>query len=284
METDHITHWIEYFLPKIRDTLSISDGDVQLLEKYKHVGAKNPITQAEVFNSYPKLVAKKRPKAAIVFGAADNLSSNVTELVEVLPSNDSLNNLLLLSADGATRFLLETEVYPDIMFTDLDGGVDLVIEAAEQGIVIFVLLHPDNVDLLDEFLGKGVNGNYVFCTQDRPTFGFVNTFGFTDGDRAVGFSILSGLKTLTLGFDLNGPIGTFSTHSKVQTDEFVLQKRLKLKIAEEILGYLSQFGSLYTIDPKFAPGSALKGESYESKLGCFLDLTESRKKGVNLGL
>ncbi|RMG37134.1 MAG: DUF115 domain-containing protein [Methanobacteriota archaeon] len=272
MTTDHIEYWVSSFLPRIRDYLGLDDSDRVLLKRYAEIGSRNTLDQEQVFNSIVHLVPKKN-KGSLVFGAAENLVSQVRIIQDF--QEPSLADTVLISADGATRLLLKKGLVPDIMFTDLDCGLDLVETAINEEIWVFILLHPDNVALFDEFLEMSMDGKVVFCTQDTPIHGFVNTFGFTDGDRATSFSVLSGLKTLTVGFDLDGLPGFYSVQSKKVNLDYVVMKHKKLTVAKEVLSYLANQGMLYTFDEKLAPGIELEGGNSEAKLAYFFSLIDS---------
>jgi len=90
----------------------------------------------------------------------------------------------LIAANGATSSLLNKNIIPDIIVTDLDGKIDDQIYASEKGAIIVIHAHGDNIDAVKNWVPR-FDGKIVGTTQSKP-FGKIHNFGgFTDGDRCV---------------------------------------------------------------------------------------------------
>jgi uncharacterized Rossmann fold enzyme len=89
-----------------------------------------------------------------------------------------------IAADGATTSLLENEILPELIVTDLDGSVEDQVRAASEGSIVLIHAHGDNLDKLKKWLPE-FSGKIIGTTQARPDGNLSNYGGFTDGDRAV---------------------------------------------------------------------------------------------------
>jgi 2-amino-4-hydroxy-6-hydroxymethyldihydropteridine diphosphokinase len=109
----------------------------------------------------------------------------------------------IFAADAAAEVLLDNNVRPDVIFTDLDGATDRFIEMNQIGTIIVVHAHGDNIPLLLYWVPK-FPGPIVATTQAEPLPHVYNFGGFTDGDRAVFAADELGASSITIiGFDLN---------------------------------------------------------------------------------
>jgi uncharacterized Rossmann fold enzyme len=108
----------------------------------------------------------------------------------------------ILAADAAAEVLADHGIRPDAVFTDLDGATDVFIDLSEQGTVMVVHAHGDNVPLLRHWVPR-IPGPFVATTQAAPLPHVYNFGGFTDGDRAVFAADELGAATVRIvGFDL----------------------------------------------------------------------------------
>jgi hypothetical protein len=110
---------------------------------------------------------------------------------------------VVFAADAASDVLDEYGIRPDAVFTDLDGATDRLIELNEEGTIVVVHAHGDNIPLLRHWVPR-FKGPIVATTQSTPLPGVHNFGGFTDGDRAVFAADELGAASVTLvGFDLD---------------------------------------------------------------------------------
>lgn len=108
----------------------------------------------------------------------------------------------VLAADAAAEVLAKHGIRPDAVFTDLDGATEVFIDLSEQGTVMVVHAHGDNIPLLRHWVPR-IPGLLVATTQAAPLAHVHNFGGFTDGDRAVFAADELGAATVRIvGFDL----------------------------------------------------------------------------------
>jgi len=170
----------------------------------------------------------------IVFGAGPSLRGNIKDL-----KNLNLSNFTLIAADGATTALLEDDITPDIIVTDLDGKMEDIIQANRDGSFLVVHAHGNNLDKINEYFPrlKRVLGT----TQSTPLGNVYNFGGFTDGDRALYFAVELGVKYIILaGMDFGRMVTKYSRpdmDTKLgKADEI---KLLKLKYAKKLVEWLA---------------------------------------------
>ena len=133
-------------------------------------------------------------KLVTVAGDAESLGREVESLAGVV-----------ISADEATSVLLAHDVVPDAFTTDLDGKIEDLVRANLQGAVAIIHAHGDNMDALQEHVGK-FEGQVIGTTQAEPLDGIFDFGGFTDGDRAVFIADHFGAEEIRLaGFDFENP-------------------------------------------------------------------------------
>ncbi|MCS7142494.1 MAG: DUF115 domain-containing protein [Aigarchaeota archaeon] len=169
-------------------------------------------------------------RTVVLAGGSDVLEEDL----RALSGTRGRFGLVLVAADGATRPILEKGLVPDVVVTDLDGGIDSLMSARERGAFLIVHAHGDNLVEVTEFL-KRVDGRIEATCQCRPT-GHVHNFGgFTDGDRAA-FLVLSFQPSalVLIGMDLDGPVGRLTKPDGWYTPERERIKRLKLRVASDL--------------------------------------------------
>ena len=169
---------------------------------------------------------------AIVCGAGPSIEKHV-KIVEKIKSKG-----IVIAADGATTALLNEEIIPDIIVTDLDGYMPDIIKANKLGSVVVVHSHGDNLKKLKKYLPK--LKNIMGTTQSKPLKNVYNFGGFTDGDRAVFLAIKLGAKKIILaGMDFGEKITKYSrpklSRDVEEADEI---KKLKLKYAEKLIEWI----------------------------------------------
>ncbi len=171
------------------------------------------------------LAEKIRGEVVRVYGAGPSL-----ERVASFPPGTRI------AADGATSYLLERGVSPDIVVTDLDGRIEDLISASSMGSIAVLHAHGDNIHQVTRYASAFANA--IGTTQGRP-FGRLHNFGgFTDGDRAVFLAEHFGAKEIWLyGMDFRGAIGKYSFSEDTSV------KRKKLLWAERLIGHLIEKGA-----------------------------------------
>jgi hypothetical protein len=182
-----------------------------------------------------KLEKKIKNKTVFVVGAGPSLVSS-------LPYLKKFKKITTIVADGATQALIENQIIPDIVVTDLDGNMDYLKKASESNSIMIVHSHGDNINKLPYAI------SFKYClgtTEDKP-FGRIRNFGgFTDGDRCVFLANHFGASRIILiGMDFGKNIGKYSkegTHKK----EIKLEKLRKGKSLLEWLASGSN-ADLYT--------------------------------------
>jgi 2-amino-4-hydroxy-6-hydroxymethyldihydropteridine diphosphokinase len=132
---------------------------------------------------------------------------------------------IVFAADAAAEVLDSHGIFADAVFTDLDGATDRFIELNNEGTIIVIHAHGDNMPLLRHWVPR-FKGNVVGTTQAAPIPHVYNFGGFSDGDRAAFAADELGATQITLaGFDLDD----------VNVDPM---KRGKLRWARKLLALL----------------------------------------------
>lgn len=176
-------------------------------------------------------------RTVVLAGGADVVYEDARRLAKLGPSG----NVVIVSADGATKALVEAGLVPNVVVTDLDGDRNSLLEAWRAGAILVVHGHGDNLDKLREFMGI-LDRNVEATCQCRPR-GHVHNFGgFTDGDRAA-FLCLSfkPSKLVLIGMDLEGPVGTRTKDEGWYSEERAKVKREKLKVASYLFETAARF-------------------------------------------
>lgn len=165
----------------------------------------------------------------IVFGAGPSLKKNIIELKEL-----NLNDFTLISADGATTALLEENIIPDIIVTDLDGRLEDIVKANNEGAILVVHAHGNNIEKIEEYIP--MLQRILGTTQSVPLENVYNFGGFTDGDRCIFLGAELGADLIILaGMDF-GKIVTKYSRPELENSEDMADeiKTKKLKFAKEL--------------------------------------------------
>lgn len=171
----------------------------------------------------------------IVFGAGPSIKRNIKELKKL-----NLSDFTLIAADGATTALLEENIIPDIIITDLDGDMDDIIKANKEGAILAVHAHGNNIEKIKKFVPelKRIFGT----TQSTPLEKVHNFGGFTDGDRCIFLAVELGAKFIVLaGMDFGKIVTKYSRpdlpNLKDKADEI---KIMKLKYAIKLIEWIAK--------------------------------------------
>ena len=177
------------------------------------------------------------PHQCIVFGAGPSIKKHIA----YLKSTENLEEYILIAADGTTTALLEEDIIPDIIVTDLDGNMDDIIKSNRLKSIVYVHAHGDNMDKIEEYLDKL---DKIIPTCQCKAFGNLENYGgFTDGDRAVYIAIysLKVNKIILAGMDFGSIITSYSRPEigceLKQADEF---KKKKLDYAQKLINSLKK--------------------------------------------
>ena len=166
-------------------------------------------------NSFPKKQFQNmiEDKTVFIVGAGPSLSKSLKYIKRC-------KKVTTIVADGAVRGLLEKNIKPDILVTDLDGDLNSIKKIGRTKIPIVVHAHGDNYDRLG-IIQKFSN---VGGTTQTKTFGKMENFGgFTDGDRCVFIAEFFNAKKIVLvGMDFGQEIGKYSKNK-------VINPKIKLK-------------------------------------------------------
>lgn len=111
-------------------------------------------------------------------------------------------DFIIIAADGATAVLVDHDIIPEIIVTDLDGDVEKEMIANQKGSLMVVHAHGDNIDKLEMYVP--LLTKMVGSTQAKPLDNVYNFGGFSDGDRCVYLAKEFGAASITIiGFDFD---------------------------------------------------------------------------------
>jgi len=168
-------------------------------------------------------------KSVIVFGAGPSLRKGVLFVKE----NKLHSKHTFIAADGSITALLEEEILPDILVTDLDGRLRDILRANLMGSLTIVHAHGDNINILKRTLPK--LRNVIGTTQIEPIGRLQNFGGFTDGDRCVFLAVNFKAKEILLsGMDFGNKIGRYSYRYNKK------KKLQKLEIGKKLIEELKK--------------------------------------------
>ncbi len=152
-----------------------------------------------------RLLASLVPRDDIISLAARTHAKEVTVCGNAPCLKQELGGIrgVVFAADAAAEVLDVYGIRPDVVFTDLDGATDRLLELNESGTIVVVHAHGDNMPLLRHWVPR-FKGAVVATTQSTPLPHVYNFGGFSDGDRAVFAADELGARHITLiGFDLD---------------------------------------------------------------------------------
>ncbi len=175
---------------------------------------------------YEKIVNLIKEKTILVIGSGPSLSSAIPKLKELKES-------IKIAADSSIKLLVENDIIPDIVVTDLDGDENTLDKIAKTKSIFVVHAHGDNLERL-EFAKKFKN--CIGTSQSHPFNQIQNFGGFTDGDRGVFLaSHFEAKKVILFGMDFGKRIGKFSETKESERKT----KLMKLKRGESLLEWLA---------------------------------------------
>ena len=182
--------------------------------------------------SVSKIESMINNKEVVIFGAGPSLKNSIHNYKK------RLEDKVKISADGATTALLECNMHPNIIVTDLDGRVSDQIKANSKENITVIHAHGDNINEINKYTTK-FEGAVLGTTQTNPNpYDNIHNFGgFTDGDRAAYLAVhFHARKIYLVGFDFNGKIGKYSFAENKDKK----LKLKKLKWCKYLIGELSK--------------------------------------------
>ena len=225
----------EGWYTEILETLGfLRDDDektAELLDKI--LDEKGCLTIEQFFD---EMMEKKDTSKFIVVGAGPSIKKHIKYVKE----NYDLNDYIIVSADGATTAMLEDDLVPDIVATDLDGKMEDLLAANSLGSYFVIHAHGNNEELIDNWTTKF--DKILGTTQSVPIGHLYNFGGFTDGDRAMFFAIALGCEEMVLaGMDFGTTVTKYSRPNiegaTGPADEI---KTKKLIFAERLLAWIKE--------------------------------------------
>ncbi|MBE6512582.1 MAG: DUF115 domain-containing protein [Methanobrevibacter olleyae] len=225
----------EGWYKEILETLGFSrEGDEKtaaLLDKI--LDEKGCLTIEEFFD---EIMEKKDTSKFIVFGAGPSIKKHIKYVKE----NYDLDEYLIVSADGATTAMLEDDLVPDIVATDLDGKMEDLLAANSLGSYFVIHAHGNNEELIVNWTTKF--DKILGTTQSVPIGHLYNFGGFTDGDRAMFFTLALGCEEMVLaGMDFGTTVTKYSRPNiEGETGPADEIKTKKLIFAERLLNWIKE--------------------------------------------
>ena len=181
-------------------------------------------------------------KTVFVIGSGPSLSL-------AIPKLKKYKKIVKIAADSSIKPLVENDIIPDIIVTDLDGDEYTLKKVGKTNSIFVVHAHGDNKEKLGfvkEFK------NCIGTTQSTPFSKIQNFGGFTDGDRSIFLANHFQAKKIVLfGMDFGERIGKFSKTKKSERRI----KLKKLKRGKFLLEWLSSF----TKSELFTTSKSIKG-------------------------
>ncbi len=214
--------------------MTIRGWKTQFKEIRKEFGylEKDDLTSVRKLNSLLKGKNSKNQFENLIQGKTVFIIGAGPSLTKSLKYIKKSKDVTKIVADGAVRALLEKNIKPDILVTDLDGDLKSIEKIGKTRIPIIVHAHGDNYEKLE--IVKKLK-NVVGSTQTRKIGKIENFGGFTDGDRCVFLAeYFNANKIVLIGMDFGQKIGKYSKHRIV--DRKIKIKKLKFgkKIVEWI--------------------------------------------------
>lgn len=169
----------------------------------------------------------------VICGAGPSLEKHIQRTMREEENQDAI----YVAADGAVSVLLDNNCHCSIITTDLDGNLNHIREAVEQGTQIVVHGHGDNIQKISEVVPT--LDNVLGSTQVEPTNRAFLWGGFTDGDRACHLVAEYAPKRMILaGMDFGSVVGKWSKPDCVSHFPATERKRIKLEIAQTLISSL----------------------------------------------
>ena len=228
-----INEWEEWYKEILNDFGFDRDGDEETADLLDKILDKHGCLTIDEL--YDEIVYKKKGDTTkfIIFGAGPSLKKHI-ELIK----NYNLNDYVLIAADGATTALLEEDIIPDIIATDVDGKISDLLTANANGAYFVIHGHGNNRENIEMWTDSF--NKVLGTTQSIPVGNLYNFGGFTDGDRAMYLAIELGAKEMVLaGMDFGTVVTKYSRPDiEGETGPADEIKTKKLIYAERLLQWI----------------------------------------------
>jgi uncharacterized Rossmann fold enzyme len=169
-------------------------------------------------------------KDVIICGAGPSLERHLKSFFSSADHED----YVIVAADGAVSDILELGLHCDIVVTDLDGDIEHIMRAKDNGALLIVHAHGDNIERVRTVVPD--LGEILGSTQVEPTDRAFLWGGFTDGDRACHIVCEYSPRRIVLaGMDFGAIVGKWSKPGHENHFPASERKRIKLEIAEGLM-------------------------------------------------
>jgi len=149
----------------------------------------------------------------------------------------TLNCDTFIAAETGILRLMDMGITPDVYVTDLDAPLEILNIALYTSKYILLHIHGDNIEKVISYINTVEPHKLVATTQINTinSYPLLDSFGFTDGDRAVLLPMVMGAdKVIVHGYNANEPKGKRYTSP---------DKKLKLSLAGLLISmYALLFG------------------------------------------
>jgi uncharacterized Rossmann fold enzyme len=182
-------------------------------------------------------INKNQKGLFMVFGAGPSIKKHIKYLKT---HNKKFKDYTMIVADGATSALLEEDIVPEIIVTDLDGKIDDLLIANSKGTIFVIHGHGNNIDLIKKYTNSF--NKVLGTTQSIPLENIYNFGGFTDGDRAVFLAEFLGAKKIVLGgMDFGKYVTSYSRPNIKKNVEIADDIKIKkLEHGEKLVNWIKQ--------------------------------------------
>lgn len=228
MCTVYFNNW-DCWYDRILDDFGFSREDDLLSAEFLD----DKISENQIFNLQDVGVTNQ----SIIFGAGPSIKNHIAYIKKYL----DIRKYTLIAADGANSALIEEDIFPDIIVTDLDSKIEDIIKSNQKKSILFVHAHGDNIDKLEKYLPVLRN---IVPTCQCESFGRLYNFGgFTDGDRAVHIAVygLKMNKIILAGMDYGNIVTRYSrpniSQDYAEADDF---KKKKLIYARKLINSIKK--------------------------------------------
>ena len=220
----------------------------EILKEFRYSEKKDK-ESAILLNSILKKSDTNKKITDLVKGKTVFVIGSGPSLPLAIPKLKKYKKIVKIVADSSIKPLVENDIIPDIVVTDLDGDENTLKKIGKTNSIFVVHAHGDNIEKLD--LVKKFK-NCIGTTQSTSFSKIENFGGFTDGDRCVFLANhFQAKKVILFGMDFGERIGKFSKTKKSERK----MKLMKLKQGRSLLEWLSTF----TKSELFTTSKSIKG-------------------------